>query len=110
MLFESNKLTNKKGENALIFIDFGKMYYNCSIVDLLGKLEDQKLTGFPFQENRETNKKEKQSPVTEGSKIRILSSNTITDEKLIKYLECRHPFILKKNKQVINKTSFHFIA
>jgi hypothetical protein len=68
-----------KGGNL---VDFGVLYFNCSIADFLGRL-NQPNTSFPFHQSDVLLKDNNNNA---ASKIRLIEVKNITDSRLLGYL------------------------
>lgn len=68
-------------------VDFGILYYKCSVKELLYKLGNQKEVGFSFHPQAAGEKKEKDQ---KQEKIIITDTREITNPSLTSYLEVRH--------------------
>jgi CHC2 zinc finger/Toprim-like len=70
-------------------VDFGLLYYNCSVKDFLEKITDEKGMIVSFHPQHFSLAGEKKQLQEQSGKINILSSDEITDSGLLKYLQER---------------------
>ena len=78
--------TGKGGD----LIDFGTLYHNCTISELLDRLSQRSARSFrPFQSSSNQNVAGEKKEFSEG-RIKILDTHSITTQPLIEYLEKRN--------------------
>jgi hypothetical protein len=77
---------NGKGRTL---VDFGILYFDCSVKDLLTRLKGEKELIVSFQPPSSLPAVEKKETVEAGSKIKIISSQVISNPDLINYLQQR---------------------
>jgi hypothetical protein len=77
---------NGKGRTL---VDFGILYYDCSVKDLLTRLKGEKALNFSFQQPSFLPAVEKKETTEDGGKIKIISSNEISNLDLLHYLSQR---------------------
>ncbi|WP_276500978.1 CHC2 zinc finger domain-containing protein [Terrimonas pollutisoli] len=70
-------------------VDFGKLFYRCSVKELLSRLEDEKAIIVSFHPLGYQPAGEKKKLSNEAGKIHVLSSREITDPILREYLNNR---------------------
>ena len=90
--FKINRALNLWYDHGLgkggTMIDFGILYYRCSIKELLDRLGDEKELNFSFQQPQKLIAAEKKEPKHEG-KISIIDTREIRDPSLRSYLHKR---------------------
>ena len=89
--FKVNKKMNVWYDHGLgiggDIIDFGKLYHNCSIKELLQRLQSDRTNIFSFQQQRPAVEK-KDAPVNEGE-ITVTDNREIKSLSIVKYLHER---------------------
>lgn len=91
--FKVNRSKNVWYDHAIgkggTMIDFGKLYYQCTVKDLLSKLENEKRIPVSFQQRKNSFAGEKEKLSPQSGKITIISSAEITNQTLRNYLQSR---------------------
>lgn len=92
--FKVNRSKNVWYDHAIgkggTLVDFGKLYYQCTVKDLLFKLENEKGMIVSFHPQKNTIAGEKKELSNQSSKITIISSAEINNPTLQNYLQSRH--------------------
>lgn len=70
-------------------VDFGKLYYHCTVKDLLSKLENEKGIIASFHPPKNSIAGEKKEHAIRSGKITIISSEEINNKTLRNYLQSR---------------------
>ena len=70
-------------------VDFGKLYYHCTVKDLLSKLENEKGINVSFHPPKNPIAGEKKEHSIQPGKITIISSEEINNQTLRNYLQSR---------------------
>ena len=79
-------------------IDFGKLYHQCTIKELLFKLKDQKAQPFLFHPHNLTIASEKKMALDKAGNIEVISAQVIRDPVLREYLHSRQIPIIIANQ------------
>lgn len=91
--FKVNRKMNVWYDHAIgkggTLVDFGKLFYRCTVKDLLTKLETEKASNFSFHPLSSGAAGEKKEAYKATGKIHVISSRAITDPALREYLESR---------------------
>lgn len=91
--FKVNRSKNVWYDHALgkggTLVDFGKLYYQCTVKDLLSKLENEKGINISFQQRKNSTAGEKEKLPPPSGKITIISSAEINNQTLRNYLQSR---------------------
>ncbi len=91
--FKINRLKNVWYDHGLgkggTLIDFGKLYYQCTVKELLLRLENEKGNIVFLHPPKNTMAGERKETVSHAGKIAIVSASEITDPTLRNYLHSR---------------------
>jgi hypothetical protein len=91
--FKVNRSKNVWYDHAIgkggTLVDFGKLYYRCTVKDLLSKLENEKGINVFFQQRKNSIAGEKEKISPQAGKITIISSAEINNQTLRNYLQSR---------------------
>ena len=107
--FKVNRSKNVWYDHAIgkggTLVDFGKLYYHCTVKDLLSKLENEKETSVSFHPPKNSIAGEKKKLSNQSGKITIISSEDINNQTLRNYLQSRQ-ILLDIAKQFCQEVSF----
>lgn len=91
--FKINRIKNVWYDHAIgkggTLVDFGKLYYQCTVKDLLSKLENEKGISVSFHPQIKSIAGERKELSTQPGKITIISSEAINSQTLRNYLQSR---------------------
>ncbi len=91
--FKVNRSKNVWYDHAIgkggTLVDFGKLYYHCTVKDLLFKLENEKGIIVSFHPPKNSIAGEKKEHLIQPEKITIISSAEINNQTLRNYLKSR---------------------
>ena len=91
--FKVNRSKNVWYDHAIgkggTLVDFGKLYYQCTVKDLLSKLENEKGISVSFHPPKNSIAGEKKGLSHQPGKITIISSDEIKNQTLRNYLQSR---------------------
>ncbi len=91
--FKVNRSKNVWYDHAIgkggTLVDFGKLYYHCTVKDLLSKLENEKGIIASFHPPKNSIAGEKKEHSIQPGKITIISSTEINNQTLRNYLRSR---------------------
>jgi hypothetical protein len=91
--FKVNRFKNVWYDHAIgkggTLVDFGKLYYQCTVKDLLSKLENEKGISVSFHPLKTSIAGEKKELSNQSGKITIVSSAEINNQTLRNYLQSR---------------------
>lgn len=91
--FKVNRSKNVWYDHAIgkggTLVDFGKLYYQCTVKDLLSKLENEKGISASFHQRKNPIAGEKERFSPQSGKITIISSAEISNQTLRNYLQSR---------------------
>ena len=91
--FKVNRAKNVWFDHAIgkggTLVDFGKLYYQCTVKDLLSKLEKDKGINVSFHQRKNSIAGEKEKLSPQSGKITIISSVEIHNQTLRNYLQSR---------------------